>query len=85
MRDIKSKMRVAGRAGASGGRPTSAGQQKHPHGGAPAPAPSPPIERAGRPRRIDDDERVRRAAAGHYMIQPLVELYEGCMVVLKIS
>ena len=22
---------------------------------------------------------------GHYMIQPLVELYEGCMVVLKVS
>ena len=24
-------------------------------------------------------------ASGHYMIQPLVELYAGCMVVLKVS
>jgi hypothetical protein len=84
MRDIKSKMIVAGRVGASGGRPTNAGQE-HPHGGTPAPAPRQPVERAGRPRRIDDDERVGRAAVCHYMIQPLVERYGGCMMVLKVS
>jgi hypothetical protein len=35
-----------------------------------------------------DDARAGDLAAGsfdHYMIQPLVELYGGCMVVLKIS
>ena len=36
-----------------------------------------------------EDEEVRSADEigqdGHYMIQPLVELYGGCMVALKVS
>jgi hypothetical protein len=77
MRDIKSKMGVAGRVGASGGRPTDAGRE-HPHGGAPTPAPSSPVEHVGRSRRVDDDdeERVRWAALCHYMIQPF---FSNCM------
>jgi hypothetical protein len=45
---------------------------------------SPPVARWGGPH---EAKALRPALPEvcHYMVQPLVELYEGCMVVLKVS
>ena len=50
------------------------------------------LQRPGRERlrdaehaRIGEVLAVRVAQVCHYMIQPLVELYGGCMVLLKVS
>jgi hypothetical protein len=53
---------------------------------APQAAPAPPSNgAAGRSAPARASEGARAPAPRHSMIQPLVELYGGCMMVLKVS